>query len=209
MTRDAFVRGVFGVDPGAVVLASRSPRRRELLERLGLRPEIWPADVDERRLPGEEASTYVERLAAEKAARVAGVRPERVVIAADTVVVLNGRMLGKPVDRAEAAEMLGRLSGRTHEVVTGVAVERDGARRVGREHTLVTFRTLAAAEIDAYVTSGEPDDKAGAYGAQALGAAFVSRFEGCYTNVVGLPIVRLLALMRALRRGPEPEEAER
>lgn len=193
-----FARLLFGMEPGAIVLASRSPRRRELLARLGVVAEIVPADVDESEQAGEGAVSHAERLALEKARVVGARRPDRLVVAADTVVTLDDRLLGKPRDREHAREMLRMLSGRSHAVVTGVAVMRDGARSVGSERTTVTFRPLNEREIDAYVASGEPDDKAGAYGAQALGAAFISRLEGCYYNVVGLPIVRLLALAREL-----------
>lgn len=172
-----------------LILASASPRRRELLDRMGLAHVVVPADVDETPLPGEAPEELVSRLAEAKATHVlrahAADRP--VVLAADTVVVVDGTVLGKPADAADAAAMLRRLSGRTHEVLTGVAVARGDRVEVVVERTAVTFAELDDAEIAAYVGTGEPLDKAGAYGIQGRGGNFVTRIEGSYDNVVGLP----------------------
>lgn len=192
-----------------LVLASASPRRRALLDAMGLVHEVEPADVDETPRPGEDAAALVCRLAEAKARtvldrRIAAVTeptgldgPE--VLAADTVVVLDGRVMGKPLDADEAVAMLRALSGRTHEVLTGVAVARpvdDGTGvDVAVERTSVTFSTLTDAEILAYVATGEPLDKAGAYGIQGRAGAFVAGIEGSHDNVVGLPTARVAALL--------------
>lgn len=185
-----------------LVLASGSPRRREMLEGLGVELTVRPVDIDETPLAGEAAEPYVLRLARSKAsAGVATVdaerAPETVVLAADTIVVLDGALLGKPQDPADARRMLESLSGREHEVLTGVAVvAAGGTPQAEVERTRVCFAQLSAAEIDWYVDSGEPLDKAGAYGIQGLGALFVERLDGNYSNVVGLPLpltYRLLA----------------
>ncbi|MFQ5349575.1 MAG: Maf family protein [Thermoanaerobaculia bacterium] len=171
-----------------LVLASASPRRRELLAGLGLSPPVRPVDVDERPLDGEPAADCVLRLARSKAAAAAG-RGE-LVLAADTLVVLDGRILGKPADPREAETMLGRLAGRDHLVQTGVAVH-DGdssAVAAGVETTRVFIAPLTASQIADYVATGEPLDKAGAYAIQGLGALFVERVDGNYSNVVGLPL---------------------
>jgi septum formation protein len=187
-----------GPSSGArLVLASASPRRAELLARLGLAPEVRPADIDETPRPGEPASDLVVRLAGEKAAAAAARGDgDEVVLAADTTVVLGGRMLGKPVDRADAAATLRALSGHTHEVVTGLAVLRGTISAVDRVTTSVTFRRLTEAEIAWYVDTGEPDDKAGAYGLQGAGAVLVSAVSGSDTNVIGLPLAETVALLR-------------
>lgn len=180
-----------------LVLASGSPRRRELLARLRLRFEVDPPRREEgRRSPGEDPDAYAARISASKAAEVAERRPDALVIAADTIVVLEDEVLGKPADPAEARAMLARLSGREHAVHTGVTVlAPDGAGASGTEVTRVRFRALQCEEIDAYVTTGEALDKAGAYGIQEYGATFVEGVSGCYFNVMGLPVVRLLALL--------------
>lgn len=192
-----------------LVLASGSPRRAELLARLGVRPEIRPADVDETPRAEETAEALVARLAGAKAAAgaAAGDGRDEIVLAADTVVVLDDRTLGKPRDRDHAAATLRELSGRTHEVTTGVAVVRGPVSTVTRVTTAVTFRALTAAEIAWYVGTGEPDDKAGSYGLQGAGAALVARIEGSDTNVIGLPLAETVALLREagldpLRVGP-------
>jgi septum formation protein len=162
---------------------------------------VRPADVDESVRPGEAADAYTERLAREKAAAVAArLAPEddAVVVAADTTVVIDGELLGKPVDAADARRTVRRLAGRTHAVYTGVAVVRDGRAAAGVERVLVTFRALDDAEIAAYVATGEPMDKAGSYGIQGYGATIVERIEGDYFAVMGLPLVRLVALLRAV-----------
>jgi len=174
-----------------LLLASGSPRRREILASLGVTFDVKSADVDESLLPGESAPDAAERLAREKAAAVASDERGAVVVAADTIVVVDGEAFGKPRDRAEAAAMLRRLQGRRHDVVTGVAVAANGALFSGRETTAVFFAPMSDREIDAYVATGEPDDKAGAYAVQGIGGLFVERVEGSPSNVVGLP-VRLL-----------------
>jgi septum formation protein len=174
-----------------LVLASSSPRRREILASLGLTFEARAADVDETLLPGESASDAAERLARAKAETAAAGTPEALVVAADTLVVLDGDALGKPRDRADARRMLATLSGRAHDVVTGVACAHGGRIVSGRETTRVVFAAMSDAEIAAYSATGEPDDKAGAYAMQGIGGLFVERVEGSPSNVVGLP-VRLL-----------------
>ena len=185
-----------------LVLASRSPRRSHLLRDAGYKFDVVPADVDERRLPDEPPRDYVVRLARAKAAAVAsgaGADAEnRVVVAADTIVVIDGEVLGKPADRQESAAMLGRLAGRTHEVLTGVAVAAGERVLVTVETTRVTFAAMEPDRIAWYVATGEGDDKAGAYAVQGLGSRFVEWIEGSYTNVVGLPIARVDGLLREL-----------
>ncbi len=182
-----------------IILASGSPRRRHLLEELGLELVIRAADIDETPREGEDAAAYVERLAIEKGAAVvaesADLAADDVVISADTIVVLDGELLGKPVDDTDAASMLRRLSGRTHEVMTGVAVHVDGSVESLVETTVVHFAELTDADIAWYVGTGEPADKAGAYGMQGRGGAFVVRIEGSYDNVIGLPRHRIRHLL--------------
>lgn len=185
-----------GVPAPAIVLASSSPRRREILASLGLAFEARAADVDESLRPGESAYDGAERLAREKAAAVAAGAGRAFVVAADTLVVLDGVALGKPRDRAEARRMLAALAGRAHEVVTGVALVRDGRVVSGREVTRVVFAPMTPEEIEAYAASGETDDKAGAYALQGIGGIFVERVEGSPSNVVGLPL-RLLYTLAA------------
>ncbi len=178
-----------------VVLASASPRRAELLGRLGITPEIRPADVDETVRPGEDPAGYVARLAAAKATAIAGdVGPDALVVAADTTVVLDGEILGKPVDDADARRLLRRLAGTRHDVLTGLHLVVAGRAGGAVESTAVWFRPLADREIDAYVATGAPLDKAGGYGIQDAGGAFVERVEGSDTNVIGLPLSRLVVL---------------
>jgi septum formation protein len=186
-----------------LVLASGSPRRAELLARLGVAPVIRPADVDETSRPGEDALALAVRLAlakVEASAAMAGPGrgEDEVVLAADTVVALQGRTLGKPEDRGDARAMLAALSGRTHDVVTGVAVRRGATTMHRSVRSEVTFRAISAAEIDWYVATGEPDDKAGAYALQGAGAALVERIVGSDTNVVGLPLAETVGLLRAV-----------
>jgi septum formation protein len=180
-----------------LVLASASPRRAELLARLGLHPVIRPAHVDETPHPDEPPTDLVVRLAATKAAAVATDRDDEVVLAADTEVVADGRVLGKPRDREDAATMLRTLSGRTHEVITGLAVQRGTTARLAQVTTRVTFRALTDAEVGWYLRTGEPDDKAGAYALQGAGAVLVARIEGSDTNVIGLPLAEAVDLLRA------------
>jgi len=178
-----------------VVLASQSPRRRELLTLVGLAHDVRPADVDETPYAGEEPVPHAERLARAKAETLAAREDGAVVVAADTIVVIDGLILGKPGDAAEARAMLRRLAGRTHTVFTAVAVARGGRTVSGVEEVRVTFRALDDAEIDAYVATGEPMDKAGSYGIQGFGATIVERIEGDYFAVMGLPLVRLVRLL--------------
>lgn len=170
-----------------LVLASRSPRRREILERAGIRFVVRPADVDERVIGGEDPSEHVRRLARQKAEAVP-LGESEVVLAADTEVVLDGRILGKPADAADAARMLRDLSGRDHLVITGICLRDAQGTAVDMETTLVRFIPLSNREIDDYVASGEPMDKAGAYAIHGLASKFIGRVEGCYFNVVGLPV---------------------
>jgi septum formation protein len=179
-----------------VILASQSPRRRELLSLIGIPHEVRPADVDETVLPDEAPVPHCERLARTKAETVAALEPSAITIGSDTIVVIDGDILGKPRDRAHAIDMLTRLSGRTHTVFTAVAVTYAGRTLSGVESVTVTFRPLDAARIAAYVDTGEPMDKAGAYGIQGYGATNVERIEGDYFAVMGLPLGRMAGLLR-------------
>ena len=181
-----------------VILASASPRRRDLLTMVGIAHEVIPADVDETYGAGEVPRAHAERLAREKASVLAARAPDAVIIAADTIVVVDGDVLGKPRDADEAARMLRRLAGRTHTVFTAVAVARGAKLLSGVEEVGVTFRPLDDATITSYVATGEPMDKAGAYGIQGYGAAIVERIDGDYFAVMGLAIGRMLALLREL-----------
>ena len=188
-----------------MILASQSPRRIELMREAGYDVTVIPADIDETALPGEDPFTLVERLARMKAATVAAHHGElgETVVAADTIVTLDGEILGKPHDAVDARRMLRELSGRTHQVATGVCVTHAGAAedtvRSFVDITDVTFYELTDAQIDAYVESGEPVDKAGAYGIQgARGRMLVRGIDGDFYNVVGLPIARLARVLNAL-----------
>jgi len=184
-----------------IILASQSPRRVQLLAQLGLHCEALPADIDETPAPGEAPEVLVRRLALEKGAAIRAREAEdpRPVLAADTIVALDGVVLGKPRDRADALEMLQRLSGRTHEVLTAVALlPRGGSPRSVVDRSLVTFRTLGAGEAEAYWETGEPRDKAGAYGIQGRAGIFVTRLEGSYTGVMGLPLAPTAQLLAEL-----------
>lgn len=180
-----------------LVLASASPRRRELLEAAGLQFAVTPANVPEEPFAGEPPAAYIERVARAKADTVAAQQPDAVVLAADTEVVIDGIALGKPRDETDAAFMLRRLSGRPHEVWTGVAVAQAGRSAYALERTTVWMRALGAREIDDYVRSGEPMDKAGGYAIQGRAARFIPKVEGSWTNVVGLPVARVLQLLPA------------
>lgn len=179
-----------------VVLASSSPRRRELLNLIGIDHEVRPANLDESMRLREAPRRHAERLAREKASAVAMRDPDLITIAADTIVVTNRKVLGKPVDKEDAARMLAMLSGREHTVITAVAVSRGRKLRSAIEEVKVRFRRLREDEIEAYIATGEPMDKAGAYGIQGYGATIVERVEGDYFAVMGLPLVRLIGLMR-------------
>ena len=187
----------------SLYLASGSPRRRELLTQLGLHFERLITHVEEQRQPHEAAEVYVRRLASDKARAGVAVAPQNLpVLGADTIVVLNGEVLEKPRDAAHAAEMLSKLSGQTHQVMTAVALA-DAQRELDcLVITDVTFRPIAADEISLYIASGEPMDKAGAYGIQGLGGNFVRKINGSYHAVVGLPLVEtseLLSHFQSLR----------
>ncbi|MDP9177219.1 MAG: Maf family protein [Gemmatimonadota bacterium] len=181
-----------------VVLASSSPRRHELLRLIGVEHHVIPADVDESQAPGEKPDAHAERLARTKAEAVAADRPQSLVIGADTIVVVDERILGKPRDVADAARMLRILSNRTHVVMTAVAVSLSGRTLSLVEKVAVTFRELSDDEIARYIATGEPMDKAGAYGIQGYGATIVRRIEGDYFAVMGLSLVRLVDLMAEL-----------
>jgi septum formation protein len=177
-----------------LVLASGSPRRADLLRRAGFAFEVRPSGGAEAPFRDGDPAAYTEALARAKVAAVEG----ELVLGADTVVVLDGEVIGKPADAGDAAAMLRRLSGRTHQVVTGVAVRHRGTVRSGHARARVTFRPLSEPEIAAYVAGGEPLDKAGAYGFQGAGAAFVTALDGDADTVIGLP----LGLVRALLPAP-------
>jgi septum formation protein len=182
-----------------LILASASPRRRELMTQAGLEFTVEPADIDETALPNEPAAAYVERLAIEKAQAVyrlhASSSEAPVVLAADTCVVLDDLLLGKPATGSEAIRMLTLLSGRTHAVMTGIAAVSSLRTVADVEITQVTFNLITETEIEDYVRSGEPLDKAGAYAIQGFAARWIPRIEGDYSNVVGLPIARVVRLL--------------
>ena len=180
-----------------LILASASPRRKELLEKLDLTFTVCPADVDESRLPDEDAAMYPLRTAVKKAMAIAEGRENALVIAADTVVVVDNDILGKPKDEEEARAMLRRLAGREHIVITGIGIVDTVSGRTlsGTEHTIVYFHPLSTEEIDAYVASGECGDKAGAYGIQGKGSLLVRKIDGDYFNVMGLPLSKLYLLL--------------
>jgi septum formation protein len=179
-----------------LVLASQSPRRREILAAAGIAFTVRATGVEERRLPDEPPEAYVERLSREKALAAAAL-PGDFVLAADTVVVAGGEVLEKPSSPSDAARMLRLLAGRRHSVLTGVCLRHDGEAWTAVESTSVTFAPLSEHEIADYLASGEPMDKAGAYAIQGLASRFVTGIEGCYSNVVGLPIARVCALLKA------------
>jgi septum formation protein len=196
------------VNPDPMILASASPRRSEILSTLGIPHRVSPADVDETPFPAEDPVAHVERLAQAKAEAAAVLHPGEWVVAGDTVVVVDGEVLGKPMDQAEAVTMLLRLQGREHQVASGLALVlpsegRDGAYRIlsGVELTRVRFRSFGAATAEDYAATGEPLDKAGAYGIQGLGSILVEGIRGDYSNVVGLPVP---LLVRLLERGGRP-----
>ena len=192
-------------------LASGSPRRREILENLGFKVIRIPADIDETPRSDENAADYVQRMAREKnAAAVAqwfaahGGPPEYPILTADTTVAYQNHILGKPETEAQAAEMLARLSGRTHQVLTAVYVYWQGKARGVLQTSDVRFKTLSAEEISAYIRSGEPMDKAGAYGIQGLGGVFVEHLQGSFTGVMGLPVYETAAPLKQFGFGVPP-----
>ena len=198
-----------------VVLASQSPRRRELLTLIGIPHTVQPADIDEAVHDNEQPAQHAERLARTKAAVIAARDRDALVIGSDTIVVIDGQILGKPADEADATRMLRLLSGRTHQVVTAVAVAFGGQLVSGVEHVAVTFRALTDKNIGDYIATREPMDKAGSYGVQGFGATIVQRIDGDFFAVMGLPLGRMIRLcedvgasyhFRALsiaRRAPE------
>jgi nucleoside triphosphate pyrophosphatase len=187
-----------------IILASSSPRRAEILRDAGIAFEIRPTHIDETQLPGEGTQAMVARLAEEKAraaaAQIAEGSRDCIVVGADTTVEMDGEIFGKPRDSAHARDMLAKLSGRTHYVHTGIFLLRlpGYATRAAVENSAVTFAPLSEKEIDAYVTSGEPFGKAGAYAIQGLAGRFIPRIDGCYFNIVGLPLARLYVLLGEL-----------
>jgi septum formation protein len=183
-----------------LILASASPRRSELLRNAAIPFTVDPAHVREEPLPQEEPLAYAQRLARDKALAVFARHPDDVVLGADTVVVVDQHLLEKPVDADEAARMLRLLSGRAHQVITGVCVVAAGFERTEAEVTQVYFSKLSNEEIESYVRSGEPMDKAGGYGIQGIASRWTGRVEGCYFNVVGLPVERVYRMLRATGR---------
>jgi septum formation protein len=178
-----------------LILASASPRRRELLTQAGFAFEVLAADIDESRRAGEAPADYVQRLALEKAQAIHALHPDAVVLGADTTVVLDGDVLNKPVDLADAEHMLRSLAGREHQVHTGIAVVLDGGERQHVETTTVFFSSVKEADLSHYLASGDSLDKAGAYGIQGYAARWITRIEGDYFNVMGLPIAATVKLL--------------
>ena len=182
-----------------LVLASASPRRQELLRNAGIEFEVQPAHILEDPLPREAAKDCAERLARQKALAVAQKRPKDIVLGADTVVVVDGQLLGKPSDAADAVRMLRLLSGREHQVITGVCLVVDGKPSVASETTIVTVSELTDQDIAEYVATGEPMDKAGGYAIQGIASRWIPRIEGDYSNVVGLPVALLWRMLREVK----------
>lgn len=181
---------------GEIILASRSPRRAELLTAAGFSFEVLAADVDETPHPNETPAAYVERLAIDKARAVLALRPGARVLGADTTVTIDGEILGKPLDDQDAARMLRKLSGRAHEVHTGVAVVSAGEAHSDVETTRVWFVAMTDEDISWYVGTGEPVDRAGAYAIQGLASRFIPWIEGSYSNVVGLPVAMVSSILK-------------
>ena len=179
-----------------LVLASASPRRQELLRNGGIEFVVQPADISEIPRQGESAKNYAERLAREKAQAVFRLRPGDLVLGADTVVVVDGAILEKPEDREDAARMLRMLSGREHQVITGVCLIGKGFEDVRSETTNVTFSILSDDDIRSYVATGEPMDKAGAYAIQGIASRWIPRIKGDYSNVVGLPVALVWRMLQ-------------
>ena len=178
-----------------IILASRSPRRAELLTAAGIPFEVLAADIDETPRDNEAPDKYVERLAVEKASAVFHLRPEARVLGADTTVTIDGEILGKPVDEADALRMLRMLNGRPHEVHTGIALVSAGGVRSAVDTTRVWFAEMTDEDISWYVGTGEPVDRAGAYAIQGFASRFIPRIEGSYSNVVGLPVALVSSIL--------------
>jgi septum formation protein len=194
---------VTGLD--RLVLASASPRRRELLAQAGFTFDVISADVPEVRKPGEDPIRFVTRLAREKAEAVLAAHPvtqDTIVLGADTIVLIDDEVLGKPRDAADAARMLRLLSGQTHQVITGVCLAKGRERQRAAEVTFVRFATLFDDEIAEYVATGEPLDKAGAYAIQGRAGRWVPRIHGCYFNVVGLPLALVSSMIEGMQESP-------
>ena len=183
-----------------LVLASKSPRRQQILRDAGIAFVVRSGDVPEKRRPGESAADYVRRLAEEKAFAVT-MTPGEVILGADTVVVVDGLVLEKPSDASDAMRMLGLLAGREHEVITGICLRSDTRTIVDVATTCVRFVPLTLDEIEAYAASGEPMDKAGAYAIQGLASKFIDRVDGSYSNVVGLPVALVWRHLKEIRLG--------
>jgi septum formation protein len=182
-----------------LLLASASPRRREILENLGFEFEILPSDVDESEVLWNDPVESAKLLAEIKGVDAQMTRPRKTIISADTIVLCEGKVMGKPSGPEEAREMLEKLSGRMHEVVTGIAlIAPPNHRIIEAESTKVFFRKISTKEISLYIETREPFDKAGAYAIQGYASAFIDRIEGCYFNVVGLPVARLFSMFRRL-----------
>jgi septum formation protein len=190
------------------ILASASPRRRELLASIGLDFEVLPSNVPEIHEEGEAPEEYVARLSRDKAHALASAHPDRWVIAADTTVLLGDQLLEKPTDAADAARMLGTIAGKTHIVYTGVTLENvsSGHRETRVAESEVRMLPLSPSEIEWYVRTGEPLDKAGAYAVQGIGAMFIDSIHGSYTNVVGLPLATLFQMLRKAKIDPLPRD---
>jgi septum formation protein len=188
------------VNPAPIVLASGSPRRKQLLEMLRIPFRVIPPDVDEHVLPGEQPDAYVTRLSRAKAQAVVSRAPGEVVLAADTTVVLGGKIFEKPASPADAVAMLEQLQGKTHEVLTAVAVAEDGRLEQALDRSRVTFRPNTRETLEEYVATGEPLDKAGAYAIQGLGAPLIERVEGDFFGVMGLPLRLALDLLARFGR---------
>ena len=181
-----------------LILASASPRRAELLRNAGISFTVEPAHIPEQPLPGEPPLQYAQRLARDKARAVYARHSDDVVLGADTVVVVDEHLLEKPQDATDAARMLSLLSGRAHQVITGVCLVAKGYEKTEAETTEVRFSVLSESEIANYVQTGEPMDKAGAYAIQGMASRWVERIDGCYFNVVGLPVPRLYRMLHRL-----------
>jgi septum formation protein len=191
-----------------LILASASPRRRELLAQAGFVFDVIPTDIPELRKPGEDPIRFVTRLAREKAEAIAtthAVSPDTLVLGADTIVLVDEEILGKPEDAADAARMLRLLSGQTHQVITGLCLARGRERQRAAEVTFVRFVTLSDQEIEEYVATGEPLDKAGAYAIQGRAGRWVPRIHGCYFNVVGLPLALVSSMIEAMQAGTKAQ----